>query len=230
MNLTLEALRKLFPKLPCTSFITRIKDAREVVKLGINSSAADQPKCQAPGTCSTEEGCFLGAFLATLKPLSRLFFQAEAQRRRSQRPPQIKHASVVPIVPVVAQTAVSIVLQTSATVISQPAVPTASQISVTAVSQPAVSTVSQTPFPVAAQSPDANLPPNPALVDQRFEWGHIRKNPHGADDRGNPLGSLVYTNGFIAGKEYTQVIEWHKPSSAETSSALGSTIPIVRMP
>ncbi|KIJ29424.1 hypothetical protein M422DRAFT_99961, partial [Sphaerobolus stellatus SS14] len=35
------------------------------------------------------------------------------------------------------------------------------------------------------------------------------EDPHGADGRGNPLGSLVYTNGFTAGKEYTQVIEWH---------------------
>jgi len=35
-------------------------------------------------------------------------------------------------------------------------------------------------------------------------------DPHGADLRGNPLGGLVYTNGFgTDNNTYTQVIEWH---------------------
>ncbi|KAH9477219.1 hypothetical protein JR316_0011138 [Psilocybe cubensis] len=32
-------------------------------------------------------------------------------------------------------------------------------------------------------------------------------DPHGADQRGNPMGGLVYTNAFTG--TYTQVIEWH---------------------
>lgn len=39
------------------------------------------------------------------------------------------------------------------------------------------------------------------------------EDPHGADGRGNPLGSLVYSNGFIANdgnlSNFQQVIEWH---------------------
>jgi len=38
-------------------------------------------------------------------------------------------------------------------------------------------------------------------------------DPHGADERGNPLGGLVYTNGFPSNggnnNSYQQVIEWH---------------------
>lgn len=36
------------------------------------------------------------------------------------------------------------------------------------------------------------------------------EDPHGADQRGNPLGSLVYSNAFntSGGPAYTQVIEW----------------------
>jgi len=38
-------------------------------------------------------------------------------------------------------------------------------------------------------------------------------DPHGADERGNPLGSLVYTNGFPSNNgnnnTFQQVIEWH---------------------
>jgi hypothetical protein len=38
-------------------------------------------------------------------------------------------------------------------------------------------------------------------------------DPHGADERGNPLGSLVYTNAFPSNggnnNTYQQVIEWH---------------------
>ncbi|KAJ7336355.1 manno protein [Mycena albidolilacea] len=34
-------------------------------------------------------------------------------------------------------------------------------------------------------------------------------DPHGADLRGNPLGSLVYSTAWGNGTEYTQVIEWH---------------------
>ncbi|KIJ22665.1 hypothetical protein M422DRAFT_196914, partial [Sphaerobolus stellatus SS14] len=40
--------------------------------------------------------------------------------------------------------------------------------------------------------------------------GGGEKNPHSTNNRGNPLSSLVYINGFIAGKEYMQVIGWHK--------------------
>lgn len=37
-------------------------------------------------------------------------------------------------------------------------------------------------------------------------------DPHGADFRGNPLGGLVYSNGWSNGdnNSFTQVIEWHK--------------------
>ena len=39
-------------------------------------------------------------------------------------------------------------------------------------------------------------------------------DPHGADERGNPLGGLVFSNAFpsSAGNAtaYKQVIEWHK--------------------
>lgn len=39
-------------------------------------------------------------------------------------------------------------------------------------------------------------------------------DPHGADLRGNPMGSLVYSNAFNASNgdnnTYTQAIEWHK--------------------
>jgi len=35
-------------------------------------------------------------------------------------------------------------------------------------------------------------------------------DPHGADEQGNPLGGLVYSNAFGTDKsKYTQVIEWH---------------------
>ena len=39
-------------------------------------------------------------------------------------------------------------------------------------------------------------------------------DPHGADLRGNPMGSLVYSNAFNASNgdnnTYIQAIEWHK--------------------
>jgi hypothetical protein len=39
-------------------------------------------------------------------------------------------------------------------------------------------------------------------------------DPHGADGRGNPLGSLVYSNAFPSNNgnnnSFQQVIEWHK--------------------
>jgi hypothetical protein len=36
------------------------------------------------------------------------------------------------------------------------------------------------------------------------------EDPHGADQRGNPLGSLLYSSAFGAGpaSPYKQVIEW----------------------
>lgn len=39
-------------------------------------------------------------------------------------------------------------------------------------------------------------------------------DPHGADLRGNPMGGLMYSNGFPSNNgnngTYQQVIEWHK--------------------
>lgn len=39
-------------------------------------------------------------------------------------------------------------------------------------------------------------------------------DPHGADQRGNPLGGLLFTNAFPASagntNNYIQAIEWHK--------------------
>ena len=40
------------------------------------------------------------------------------------------------------------------------------------------------------------------------------EDPHGADGRGNPLGSLIFSNGFPSNNgnngTFQQVIEWHK--------------------
>lgn len=44
--------------------------------------------------------------------------------------------------------------------------------------------------------------------------GHAEEDPHGADGRGNPLGSLIFSNGFPSNNgnngTFQQVIEWHK--------------------
>ncbi|KAG6853850.1 hypothetical protein C0991_000611 [Blastosporella zonata] len=42
-------------------------------------------------------------------------------------------------------------------------------------------------------------------------------DPHGADQRGNPLGGLVYSNAYTSNKNaYTQVIEWHNFMGSNT--------------
>ncbi|KAG8918960.1 hypothetical protein FRC01_001558, partial [Tulasnella sp. 417] len=48
---------------------------------------------------------------------------------------------------------------------------------------------------------------NQALINMTPDDGGGEMDPHGADQRGNPLGGLVFTNAWGAG--YTQVIEWH---------------------
>lgn len=44
-------------------------------------------------------------------------------------------------------------------------------------------------------------------IDMTPDDGGGEMDPHGADQRGNPLGGLVFTNAW--GNGYTQVIEWH---------------------
>ncbi|KIO33260.1 hypothetical protein M407DRAFT_65709 [Tulasnella calospora MUT 4182] len=48
---------------------------------------------------------------------------------------------------------------------------------------------------------------NQALINMTPDDGGGEMDPHGADQRGNPLGGLVFTNAWGAG--YTQVVEWH---------------------
>ncbi|KAG9005478.1 hypothetical protein FRB90_010381 [Tulasnella sp. 427] len=46
-----------------------------------------------------------------------------------------------------------------------------------------------------------------ALINMTPDDGGGEMDPHGADQRGNPLGGLVFTTAW--GNGYTQVIEWH---------------------
>ncbi|CAE6507490.1 unnamed protein product [Rhizoctonia solani] len=49
-----------------------------------------------------------------------------------------------------------------------------------------------------------------ANVNMQFDDGGGEMDPHGADQRGNPLGGLVFSNAFGTDKtKFTQVIEWH---------------------
>lgn len=48
---------------------------------------------------------------------------------------------------------------------------------------------------------------NQALINMTPDDGGGEMDPHGADQRGNPLGGLVFTNAWGSG--YQQVIEWH---------------------
>ncbi|KAG9005479.1 hypothetical protein FRB90_010382 [Tulasnella sp. 427] len=55
---------------------------------------------------------------------------------------------------------------------------------------------------------------NQVLIDMADGDGGGEMDPHGADQRGNPLGGLVFTNAW--GNGYTQVIEWHNFIGANT--------------
>jgi hypothetical protein len=47
-------------------------------------------------------------------------------------------------------------------------------------------------------------------INMQADDGGGEMDPHGADQRGNPLGGLVFTNAWGADKNaFTQVIEWH---------------------
>jgi hypothetical protein len=35
-------------------------------------------------------------------------------------------------------------------------------------------------------------------------------DPHGADQRGNPLGGLLFSKAFDSGEGFVQAVEWHK--------------------
>jgi hypothetical protein len=52
-----------------------------------------------------------------------------------------------------------------------------------------------------------------AQVDIQHDDGGGEMDPHGADERGNPLGGLIFSNAFPsnggAKDKYQQVIEWH---------------------
>lgn len=48
---------------------------------------------------------------------------------------------------------------------------------------------------------------NQALIDMAADDGGGEMDPHGADQRGNPLGGLVFSTAY--GNGYTQIIEWH---------------------
>jgi hypothetical protein len=55
---------------------------------------------------------------------------------------------------------------------------------------------------------------NQALLNMQPDDGGGELDPHGADQRGNPLGGLVYSNNLPTntqpgGNNYQQVIEWH---------------------
>jgi len=54
---------------------------------------------------------------------------------------------------------------------------------------------------------------NQALIDLASDDSGGELDPHGADGRGNPIGSLVFTNAFPASggnqNTYIQAIEWH---------------------
>ncbi|KAG9049874.1 hypothetical protein FS837_008796 [Tulasnella sp. UAMH 9824] len=48
---------------------------------------------------------------------------------------------------------------------------------------------------------------NQVLIDMAADDGGGEMDPHGADQRGNPLGGLVFSTAY--GNGYTQIIEWH---------------------
>jgi hypothetical protein len=51
---------------------------------------------------------------------------------------------------------------------------------------------------------------NQALIDLAANDDGGEMDPHGADEQGNPIGGLVYSNAFGTDKtKFTQVIEWH---------------------
>ncbi|KAF9518132.1 hypothetical protein BS47DRAFT_1338723 [Hydnum rufescens UP504] len=54
---------------------------------------------------------------------------------------------------------------------------------------------------------------NQVNIDLTADDGGGEMDPHGADERGNPLGALVYTNAFPSNNgnngSYQQVIQWH---------------------
>jgi hypothetical protein len=54
---------------------------------------------------------------------------------------------------------------------------------------------------------------NQALVDMAADDSGGELDPHGADNRGNPIGSLVFTNAFPASggntNTYIQAVEWN---------------------
>lgn len=53
---------------------------------------------------------------------------------------------------------------------------------------------------------------NQQLIDMDPNDGGGEMDPHGADERGNPLGGLVYSNSVTGGSatNYVQIKEWHK--------------------
>jgi hypothetical protein len=55
---------------------------------------------------------------------------------------------------------------------------------------------------------------NQALINIAANDTGGEMDPHGADQRGNPMGGLLFSNAYNASNgnpnNYIQVIEWHK--------------------
>jgi hypothetical protein len=45
-------------------------------------------------------------------------------------------------------------------------------------------------------------------INSKDEGGEM--DPHGADRRGNPMGGIIFSQGFNSSGQWTQVHEWHK--------------------
>ena len=49
-------------------------------------------------------------------------------------------------------------------------------------------------------------------------------DPHGADQRGNPLGGLLFSKAFGTGNTFVQAIEWHKYVGCQSHSPFHSLV------
>ncbi len=49
-------------------------------------------------------------------------------------------------------------------------------------------------------------------------------DPHGADQRGNPLGGLLFSKAFGSSTNFVQAVEWHKYVPRQSHSPLHSPL------